>query len=239
MGAMVAELQRLLMRAMAVQLGRAETGGACDEEPGRRSPAAAGCTLNAAVRWIRMMLLAKMQGRASLFYQCTAVNNMPRLCLRGFDHVQGEWYAIADTNGDAGVGRRLFEQPLKQRAAEQQRAAAAADTASLLRSIEAEASFSLLTVRLAASEIALLKYSSCNRAGKTPACGAVISRFTSSAVDRSTSCSPACHSAVHCRWLAVPVTSCSGGQQGTAQGRCAFGTHRRRLWAARHHSCSC
>lgn len=46
----------------------------------------------------------------------------------------------ADGDGDAAGQNGLFALPFMRRAAEQQRAAAAEDAASLLRSIEAEAS---------------------------------------------------------------------------------------------------
>jgi hypothetical protein len=64
------------------------------------------------------------------------------------DH--NKWYVIAEANDDAEEGRGLFALPFMRRAAEQQRAAAAADAASLLHSIEAEASPSLLAVHQAA-----------------------------------------------------------------------------------------
>lgn len=66
--------------------------------------------------------------------------------------------ASADANGDAEEGRGLFALPFMRRAAEQHRAAAAADAASLLHSIEAEASPALLALHPAADCAAKVQF---------------------------------------------------------------------------------
>lgn len=155
-----------------------------------------------------MVLMATTQCCASMRNQYIVVKCLQQLHLYIQLHcvITVEGGACAEANGDAEEGRGLFGLPFMRRAAEQQRAAAAADAASLLHSIEAEASRQPCTPHNRHQRATDLH----DILEDAQRLGASMQKAESQLRRISPSSPSTCHDAHPCRWLAFPRMSCSG-----------------------------